>query len=250
MTATPLVVDDKLIVNPGAKDASLVALDRKTGEIVWKSPGAAAAYASPIINNFNGQRQVVAYDTDSLGGWDVITGERVWKIIPEKTGDYNVPTPIALGDKLLVATENNSTRLYDFKGRGYQGAVRVVDKPQHRFDDLAPDMITPVAYDGMVFCPHNANLYCLDAKTLELLWQQRDMAFYRYASLVAGNGHVMIMTLDGELLLVRADHTKYQLTARLRLFDDQQTEVWSHPALVQGRLYVRNECSINCLVLP
>jgi len=250
MTATPLLVDDKLIVNPGATDASLVALDRKTGKILWKSPGAAAAYASPIIHNFQGQRQVIAYDAESLGGWDAVTGQRVWKIIPEKKGDYNVPTPIALGDQLLVATENNSARLYGFTGKGYKGPVRVVNKPRHRFDDLAPDMVTPVAYNGMVFGPHNANLFCLDAKTLKLLWKHRDMAFYHYASLIAGNGHVMVMTLDGELLLIRADRNKYKLVARVRLFDDPQTEVWSHPALVKGRLYVRNENSIGCLLLP
>ena len=122
-------------------------------------------------------------------------------------------------------------------------------EPEHRFDDLAPDMITPVAYDGMVFCPHNANLYCLDAKTLELLWKQRDMAFYSYASLVAGNGHVMILSVDGELLLVRANRKQYTLVARLRLFDDKNTEIWSHPALVKGRLYIRNENSIRCLLL-
>ncbi len=250
MTATPLVVDDKLIVNPGAAEASLVALDRKTGEILWKSPGAGAAYGAPITNNFRGQRQVVAYDAESLGGWDVATGERVWKVVPEKEGDYNVPTPIALGDKLLVATENNSTRLYGFVGKGHRGSVRVVEKPEHRFDDLAPDMITPVVYDGMVFCPHNANLYCLDANTLELLWKQQDMAFYSYAALIAGNGHVLILSVDGELLLVRANREQYKLVARLRLFGKQKTETWSHPALVKGRLYIRNDNSINCLVLP
>ncbi|NQT87510.1 SUMF1/EgtB/PvdO family nonheme iron enzyme, partial [bacterium] len=250
MTATPLLVDDKLIVNPGAKDASLVALDRKTGKVVWKSPGAAAAYASPILNNFNGQRQVIAYDATSLGGWDVATGKRVWTIVPDKEGDYNVPTPIALGEKLLVATENNSTRLYGFTGKGYRGTVRVVKKPQRRFDDLAPDMTTPVAYDGMVFCPHNSTLYCLDAKTLKLLWKQRDMAFYSYTSLVAGNGHVLILSIDGELLLVRASRKAYALVARLRLFESKKTQVWSHPALVKGRLFICNENSVRCLPLP
>jgi hypothetical protein len=99
--------------------------------------------------------------------------DSVWKVIPEKKGDYYVPTPIALGEKLLVATENNSTRLYGFTGMGYKGPVQVIQEPQHRFDDLAPDMISPVACDGMVFGPHNANPYCLDAKTLRLSWQQR-----------------------------------------------------------------------------
>ena len=249
MTATPLLVDDKLIVNPGAKDASLVALDRKTGEVLWKSPGAAAAYASPIINNFNGQPLVVAYDAESLGAWDPATGARVWKMIPEKKGDFNVPTPIALGDKLLVATENNSTRLYGFTGKGHQGTVRIVQQPEHCFDDLAPDMITPVAYDGMLFCPHNSYLYCLDAKTLKLLWQQRDVAFDSYCSLVAGNGHVMILTLDGELLLLRAERMAYKQVARLSLFGSRKTQIWSFPALVKDHLFIRNENSVNCLLL-
>ena len=183
MTATPLLVDDKLIVNPGAKDASLVALDRKTGKVVWKTPGAGAAYASPIAANVRGQRQVIAYDAESLGGWDIATGERAWKVVPTKPHDYNVATPIALGEQLLVATENNSTRLYGFRGRGYLGPVRIIPTPQRRFDDLAPDMTTPVAYEGMVFCTHNSYLYCLDAKTLKLLWKQRDMAFYSYCSI-------------------------------------------------------------------
>ena len=250
MTATPLVVDDKLIVNPGAKDASLVALDRKTGEIAWKSPGIGAAYSSPILNNFQGQRQVITYDSESLGGWDVTTGKRVWKVVPENKGDFNVPTPIAIGEKLLVSTENNSTRLYGFRGMGYRGPVRVNPKPQRRFDDLAPDMITPVVYNGMIFGAHNSQLYCLDSRTLQLLWKHRDVAFDAYASLVAGNGHVMVTTIAGELLLVRADRKEYKLAGRLQVFDDIKTEVWSHPALVEGHLYIRNENSINCLPLP
>ncbi len=249
MTSTPMIVDDKLIINPGAKEASIVALERKTGEIAWKSAGTGAAYASPILHNFRGQRQVIGYDNQSLGGWNVVTGERLWKIAPDAEGDYNVATPIALAENLVVATENNSTRLYAFTGKGYKGTVEVGEKPKHLFEDLAPDMTTPVAYNGMIFCPHNAALYCLDAKSLELLWEQRDKVFYDYSALIAGNGHVMIATLGGELLLLQADRKQYKEVARLRLFDSKKTELWSFPALVKGRLYIRNENSISCLLL-
>ena len=202
------------------------------------------------MHNFNGQRQIVGYDAESLRGWNPLDGKRIWKVVPEKEGDFKVPTPIGIGERLLVATENNSTRLFHFNGQGYKGAVRIAPKPDHRFNDLAPDMITPVVLGGMVFCTHNANLYCLDAKSLKLLWKHRDMAFYGYASLIAGNGHVLITSIDGELLLVRADRKKYELVGRLRLFDDKKTQIWSHPAIVEGRLYIRNENSVNCLPLP
>ena len=149
-----------------------------------------------------------------------------------------------------MATENNSTRLYGFDGRGDLGSVRANPRPKFRFDDLAPGMVTPVAYNGLIFGPHNASLYCLDARTLQLVWEQRDIAFESYTSLIAGNGRVLITTVDGELILIAADRKGYKQIGRLRLFEEPRTQLWSHPALTKGRLYIRNEKTINCLALP
>ena len=245
MTATPLIVDDKLIVNPGAEKASIVALDRNSGKVVWRSPGAAAAYASFIPADFRGRRQIVGCDAASLGGWDVSKGRRLWTLVPPKKGDFNVPTPIAVGEKLLATTENNGTRLYGFRSNGTPNP-----KPERRFDGLAPDMVTPVVYDGMVFGSHDSHLYCLDAGSLRVLWKARDDAYHGFVTLIAGSGRVMIMTIGGELLLVRAHRSRYTLICRLKVFTDEQTEVWSHPALVAGRLYVRNRNAVACLALP
>jgi formylglycine-generating enzyme required for sulfatase activity len=245
MTATPLIVDDKLIVNPGAEKASLVALDRASGKVIWKSPGQPAAYAPFICANMRGRRHIIGYDATTLGGWDIDTGKRIWSVTPPEKGDFNVPTPIAVMDRLLVATENNSTRMYDF---AYPSRV-IRNKPRTQFADLAPDMISPVAYNGMIFGTHDSHLYCLDAKNLKLLWKARDEAFYGFATLIAGNGRVLIMTIEGELLLVRADKKKYELISRLQVLTGEETEVWSHPALVEGRLYIRDKASINCLLL-
>jgi len=245
MTATPLLVDDKLIVNPGAEDASVVALDRKSGKVLWKSPGSAAAYAAFIFTNFGGRRQAVGYDTHSLGGWDVNTGKRMWQLVAPEKGDFNVPTPIAIADRLLVATENNGVRLYGFTGNG----AKIRPKPQRQFNDLAPDMVSPVVYGGMVFGSHNAHLYCLDANSLKVLWKARDDAYYGFTTLIAGNGRVMIVTIDGELLLVAADKSKYKLISRLKVFTGEGTEVWSHPALVPGRLYIRSKNTVACMKL-
>ncbi|MEZ5388151.1 MAG: PhnD/SsuA/transferrin family substrate-binding protein, partial [Prosthecobacter sp.] len=68
-SVSPLVIDDKLIVAPGAKDASLVALDRKTGEVIWRTPGHAAAYSAFL----HAKGQIIGYDAGSIGGWDVGT---------------------------------------------------------------------------------------------------------------------------------------------------------------------------------
>jgi len=91
-------------------------------------------------------------------------------------------------------------------------------------------------------------LYCLDLdNNLKTLYHCDDRAFEDYAALIAGNGHVLIMTVDADLILIKADRRRYSEVSRLSLFE--KNEVWSHPALVAGRMYIRNASEILCLLL-
>ena len=243
MCASPLVVDDKLIVNPGARDASLVALDASTGKVVWRCQGMPAAYSSFIVGRFGGRRQIVGYDAISLGGWDVATGRRLWSLVPPEEGDFNVPTPIDAGGKLLVTTENNGTRLYAFDGRG-----AVVPKPVALNRDLAPDSSTPVVVDGKVFGCWG-ELFCLDLNSgLGAEWIAEDEAFEDYVSIIAGRQRILVTSAEGELLLVGIGRQKYELISRLRVFGED-SEVLSHPALAGKRLYIRDGSTICCVAL-
>jgi ABC-type phosphate/phosphonate transport system substrate-binding protein len=243
MCSTPLVVDDLLIVNPGAPDASLAALGLYTGETVWKTPGEPAGYGSFILGTFGGIRQVVGHDATSLGGWDPNTGRRLWTLLPTKKGDFNVPTPVNIDGRLLVATENNGTRLYDFDANG-----RINPTPIAQNRKLAPDTSTPVAIDGLLFGCFRG-LFCLDlGNNIETLYStEGDGAFTDYAALIAGNGRVLAITVKGELVLFEAARDAYTPISRLRLFEG--TEVWSHPALIGNRLYIRSMKEICCLLL-
>jgi ABC-type phosphate/phosphonate transport system substrate-binding protein len=241
--SAPLIVDDKLIVNPGAKDASLVALDRLGGEVIWKAPGDPSAYASFIVGRFGNVRQIVGYDCISTGGWDVQTGKRLWRLVPPIEGDFNVPTPINLDGRLLLSSENNGTRLYEFND---DGTIR--PEPVAVNADLAPDSHTPIAYKHMVFGSSGGSLLCLDGDGgLKTLWSAEDEAFYDYLTIIAGNNRALVTTLEGELVLIEAMRDEYRVRSRLRLFE--KTEVWSHAALVGGRLYIRNDAQVCCLLL-
>lgn len=243
MCSTPLVVDDLLIVNPGAPEASLVALGLYTGETIWQTPGEPAGYGSFILGTFGGIRQVVGHDATSLGGWDPNTGKRLWTLLPTKKGDFNVPTPVNIDCRLLIATENNGARLYDFDA---EGRINPIPIAQNR--KLAPDTSTPVAIDGLVFGCFRG-LFCLGLDyNLETLYNtEGDGAFTDYAALIAGNGRVLAVTVKGELVLLEAARDAYTPISRLRLFED--TEVWSHPALIGNRLYIRSMKEICCFLL-
>jgi len=238
-----LVVDDKLIVNPGAKDASLVALDPADGKVVWQTPGLPAAYSSFIVGTFGGVRQIVGYDAISIGGWDIDTGHRRWQLIPPEDSDFNVPTPINVDGRLLVTTENNGTRLYGFDEQG-----NIKPAPLATNEDLAHDTSTPVVVDGKVFGCFG-ELYCLDVNSgLDTLWIGEDEAFEDFVSIIASRDRLLLTSVEGELLLLGTDGRKYELISRRRLFGDDE-EVFSHPALVGRRLYVRGTLSICCVEL-
>lgn len=243
MCATPLVVDHLLVVNPGGPNASLAALDRVTGQTRWTTPGPPAAYASFICAELGGRRQIIGYDQHSLGGWDVTTGERLWQLVPPMQGDFNVPTPIAVNGGLVVATENNGTRFYEFGNLG-----RIVPEPSGAFADLAPDTTTPVVTCGRIFGAH-LGLSCLDLGSgLKPVWYHDEEELGDYATLIADDRHVLVITLGGELLLLDGRADEYAVISRLRVFDDD-VEVYAHPALVGTRLYLWGGSSLVCVDL-
>ena len=243
MCSPPLVVGDLLIVNPGGTNASLAALDCITGCTRWTTPGNPAAYSAFICGEFGGRRQIVGFDQQSLGGWDVKTGERLWRLVPPTEGDFNVPTPIAVAGGLLVSTENNGTRFYRFDESG-----RIITKPAAEFAGLSPDTVTPVVTGGRVFGAH-LGLHCLDVQNgLKQIWHREDAALGDYVTLIADDERVLVITLSGEFILLDAKSEQCAIISRLRLFDGD-VEVYSHPALVGTRLYARGGYSVVCVDL-
>ena len=243
MCSPPLIVDDLLIVNPGSANASLAALDCATGATRWATPGLPAAYSAFICAEFGGQRQIVGYDRHSLGGWDVKTGKRLWKLVPPAEGDFNVATPVAVEDGIILSTENNGTRLYDFDASG-----RIIPRPAAEFADLAPNTVSPVVTCGRLFAAHHG-LHCLDVRNgLKPVWRRDEEAVGDHATFIADDQRVLVMTLGGELILLDGRADSCAIISRLRVFEDD-VEVYSHPALVGTRLYARGGSRVVCLDL-
>jgi len=242
-SASPFVVGDKLIVNPGGKDASLAALDRLTGQTIWTIPGNQSAYASFIVATLGGKAQIVGYDVHSLGGWDPEKGTRLWKLTPPSPGDFNVPTPVVCDGQLLVSTENNGARLYAFNPDG-----TIQPKPVAEYGDLNSDVNSPVVLAGRVFgCAKE--LCCLDPKSgLKPIWKAEDAGYGDFVSLIGGGNRLLVITYHGELILVAAAGPRYQVVSRLPLFGEG-SEIYSHPALAGSRLFIRDGKTIGCVNL-
>jgi ABC-type phosphate/phosphonate transport system substrate-binding protein len=245
--SSPLLVDDKLIVNPGGPKASVVALDPESGALMWESPGARHAYSSFIVATLGGVRQLIGYDRESLGGWDIATGNRLWTLKPPQGGDFNVPTPVAVDGRLLVATENNGTRLYEFDSAG-----RIVPESVAENSDLAPDVSSPAVIGNRVFCV-SGRMFCLELNHgLTPAWIGEDDAFGDSSPLFVTQERVLAFGRGGELLLLDAAGNEFRLAGRMHVFADgrsRHAEQLSYPALVGAQLFLRGEHELVCVEL-
>ena len=244
-SSSPLVVGGRLIVNPGGPTASLVALDPMTGDVLWKSPGPPAAFSSFIVRRFEqafkGCEQLVGFDRDALNGWDAATGERLWSLPPKIPGDFNVPTPVCVGDRIVVSTENNGTRLVGFDE----------ERPttRHAYAKLAPDMHTPVVTAGRLFGVHDGKVHCLDATTLAPLWTAFDRSLKGHVSLVASDDRVLLLTAACELVLIDALANELRVLSRCRVMEGDAS-TYSHHAVARDAVFVRGPGKLVCMPLP
>lgn len=232
-SGTPVIADGKVILQPGGAKAAVVGLDVESGDIVWKTPGSQASYASFLLKTVNGRQQVIGHDEKTMGGWDVATGERLWTVKPPQEGDFNVPTFVDLGENILIATETNGARIYSFDEDG-----KLKSDPLCINEDLKPDSHTPVVSNGRVYGIWH-ELLCLDpANGLKTVSTFADDAFGDYGALVANDKRLLALSTEGELLLFSTETPEIRLLSRLKLKDDR-TQVLSHPALAGDSLYVR-----------
>lgn len=236
---SPLVVDEKLIVQPGGTAASLVALDIDTGETIWQTPGAAASYSSFMPLAVGDQTQIVGFDSDSLGAWDVSTGARKWRYVPTRRGDFNVPTVLVdrssakSETRLIVASENNGTRLFSLNRDG-----SLNPEPLAAYREFAPDTHTPVLMRNMVVGVHNALFALKLDDQFGTVMELEDGAFESYGSIIASEDRALFLNLDGELLLVSIQPGELKIVSRVFL-DAEPGSVYSHPAVADDGLYVR-----------
>jgi outer membrane protein assembly factor BamB len=231
--SSPLVVDDTIVVLPGGPGGrSVVAYDRRTGARAWSALDDRAAYSSPMLVTLGGVRQIVVFSASRLMGLTPDRGEVLWEYPWTTQYDVNAGQPIVVGDN----------RVFISSGYGAGAAVVELTRNGERFSvrevwrniRMKNQFTSSILYDGFVYGLDEAILACVDANTGDLKWKG---GRYGYGQVVLASGHLIVLTEDGDLALVRATPERHEEIVRFAALDGK---TWNHPALSDGYLLVRN----------
>ena len=233
MAASPLVVDDKVIVLPGgASGKSVVAYNKNTGAPVWKVLNDTQAYVSPMLMELAGRRQIVVVSAMRVVGLAPENGALLWSYPWDTEGGINVSQPIAVDNNRFFISSGyrKGAALVEVKGSGNSFTATTIwenNNMKNKFN-------SSVLHNGHIYGLDEGILSCLDVNTGERKWKD---GRFGYGQVLLAGGHLIVMTDSGELVLVKASPAGFSEVAR---FSALQGKTWNYPAIADGRLLVRN----------
>jgi outer membrane protein assembly factor BamB len=233
MAASPLIVDDKVIVLPGGPGGkSVVAYNKLTGAPVWKSQNDPQAYVSPMLVTLAGRRQIVVVSSSRVLGLVPENGALLWSHIWDTDMGINVSQPIPVDQNRLFisAGYGKGAALLEISGSGNNLSAKVLWENinmKNKFN-------SSVLHEGHVYGLDEGILSCLDVNTGARKWKG---GRYGYGQVILASGHLIITSESGELVLVKATPEAFTEVARFPALEGQ---TWNYPAIANGKLLVRN----------
>jgi len=279
---SPLVDGDKVICTPGGEDATLVALNKSTGDTIWKSkmpaaaaggrgpagdrggaggrgrgrggfgggPASGAAYSSAIAIDFEGQRQYVQLTANALIGVAASDGKFLWRYDrPANNFSINITTPIYHDGHVFAASAYGAGGGLVKLTKDENGGVVAEEVWFTR--DMENHHGGVIIHDGAVYGANGGIgggfLACLDLQTGKVLWdERRGERRAPKGSVVLADGRLYYRTEDGPMLLIEPSREQYLERGRFEQPDRSDAPAWSHPVIANGKLYVRDQDQLFC----
>ncbi|MFO0810132.1 MAG: PQQ-binding-like beta-propeller repeat protein [Gemmataceae bacterium] len=246
VSASPLVEGDKVVALVGGKGASVVAIDSKSGEVVWKALDDAASYAAPIAIDHAGHRVVVCLTGAGVIALDPKDGALLWRHPFRDLLQESSTTPVKVGDLLIASSVTlGSVALKLVEKEGKPAIEQAWKNAQLNCYFSTPVSVGDHLYmvTGVLSRNPSVTLRCVETKTGKVLWSKEKIGKYHAALLRTGDNKLLMHTDGGELMLIDPTPTEYKELAKAKVCG----ETWAHPALCDGRLYVRDAKELLCL---
>jgi outer membrane protein assembly factor BamB len=243
-----LIDGDKIYFSPGGPETAMIALNKNTGNVIWKSaplndkPG----YASSILVNYGGKKMVISVSLGHIFGVDSSTGEILWKVAHGQSTDPNMQrfdlikctTPLYKDGMVYV------TGGYDTGGMmvkiGSDGKSATVAWTDQVLDDHHGGvvLINGYIYGSNWLNNSNGDWCCIEWNTGKKMWQEH---WNCKGSIIAAEGMLYIYEeKGGNIALVKANPEKFELVSSFKVTQGNAGPFWAHPVIHNGILYLRH----------
>jgi len=225
---SPLIEKDWVLTEAGGPGASVVAMNKLTGEVIWKAGSEGAGYSSLVAFDLGKERLLLQFAEDQLICRRMANGSELWKLPWKTSYGVNSATPIIQGDEAFISS-----------GYGF-GCARIKITPQAaqevwRNKNMKNHVNSCVLVDGHLYGYDESELKCLDWKTGEVKWGNKN---YGKGALMYADGKLILYSQTGKLGLAEASPEGFKELASFQALTGKDT--WANPVLANGRIYIRS----------
>jgi outer membrane protein assembly factor BamB len=237
---SPLIVGDLVIVTPGGKLGTLLALNKQTGERVWQSGDVneGAHYSSPVLAEINGIKQIVQFGNQSVFGVSLADGQRLWNYKAPANGTANCCAPI-VDENFVFASSSYGT------GGGLAKIIEAGSTQQVEEQYFEKKMQCHhggiVKVGDYMYSNGGDTLMCIEFKTGNIMWQHRSVG---KGSLVVADGMLYLLSEGHQVALAEATPEEYREHGKFKI-EGHGRPSWAHPVVASGVLYIRDQDSLT-----
>ena len=243
--ASPLLVDGRLVIQVGSDihGGQILALNPATGATEWEWRGLGPGYASPVVIEAGGTKQIVSMTEGSIVGVDGKTGKELWSAPFPDEWHENIATPLWTGTHLIISGTRQGTHAYTLKQTGGKWEATETWKNP----DIAMYMSSPVFGDGLIYghsSKKKGQFFAIDEKTGAVRWTTEGREG-EHASLLLTPQHVVFLTNNADLIVAKRGTPAFAVERR---YDDvAQAATWAMPVLLGSNILVRDATGLMLL---
>jgi outer membrane protein assembly factor BamB len=234
ISESPLVIGEKILVNAGGPGASIVALNKKDGSLIWKSQSDPAGYSSGVPAQIGNTTQVVFFTHNRAVGLDLKDGKLLWEYERAANDVANVATPVVRGNRVFISSDyGTGAGLVEIKADGKAQEVYFTR-------DMRNHHSSSILIGDHLYGFSSGILTAMKFDTGEVAWKDRSVG---KGSLVYADGNLYALSENGVVGLIEATPAGYREKGRFRIAQDS-LPTWTHPVIAGGRLYLRDQDTI------
>lgn len=235
LSGSPLVEGNMVIVETGAAGGSVIAFEKLSGRVLWRSGNDAAGYSSPVAFDFNNQRQIAVFSAAGISGRAANDGRILWSFPWQTQYGVNAATPVVFGDKVFISSGyNRGCALVEFGSKQPKAVWSNGNMRNH--------CTSCVLWQGNLYGFDEGQLRCLDFVTGAVRWSQGS---FGKGSLIVVDGKLLIYGEGGRLAVAEAMPEGYKELASAQVIGGRST--WAPPVLSGGKIYCRSADNLICL---